>query len=501
MKRLSSTDAFESELLSGNLAGNSVRGGMTTMAAQAAKLVISTAGTVVLARLLTPADYGLIGMVAVVVEFAEMFKDAGLSMATVQRDRISREQISTLFWINIIVSAVLCLCVLTAAPLVSMFYGRPELTRVTAALSVSLILGGLMIQHQALLRRHMHFGSLASIQIGAQVVSLLVTILLAVCGWRYWALVAGTITSALVGSLLTFWFCPWLPGRMKTGTGVRDMLKFGGHLSGFNFINYFSRNLDNILIGKFIGANGLGLYSKAYNLFMMPIGQIRDPMTNVALPVLSALKDQHERYVRYYQRMLDITSSLTIPLTLYCIIEAPFLISCLLGPQWLGAVPVFRILAIAGLIQPIASTRGLVVLSCGSSDRYLYWGTANAVLMITAFVAGLPFGISGVAAAYAIANYVVLIPSLLYCFHGTPVTIRMFMKTLLVPLYISTFAAFVLVALKWAIPHDTLIAHLLFLAAFSVTYAGASSCRTSVRETVSLAVRSSSFSLKEGNAA
>ncbi|MFC1794045.1 oligosaccharide flippase family protein, partial [Planctomycetota bacterium] len=199
---------FDTEYLKADLKGRSVRGGMTTMSAQVIKFILSTTGIVVLARLLTPNDYGLIGMVAVVVNFAAMFKDAGLSMATVQKDKITHDQISTLFWINILISAFLGICILTVSPLVARFYGRPELTAVTAALSVSFIISGLMIQHQALMRRHMQFGKLAIIQIASQVITLVVTIVLALQGWRYWALVGGSISTALAGLLLTFFFCP-----------------------------------------------------------------------------------------------------------------------------------------------------------------------------------------------------------------------------------------------------------------------------------------------------
>ncbi len=486
MKRLSRDTIFQSENLSSDLGRKSVSGGMAVMSAQGIQFALRMAGTVVLARMLTPEDYGLIAMVTVVVGFAQMFKDAGLSMATVQKDRISHEQISTLFWINILISVFIAACVLVASPLVARFYGRPELAAVTAALSVSFIISGLMIQHQALLRRHMQFGTLAIIQITSQIITLGVTIVLAFFGWRYWALVGGTITTALAGTLMTLFFCPWVPGRMKKGTGVRDMLKFGGHLTGFNFINYFSRNLDSILIGKFIGGDALGLYAKAYKLFMMPISQVRGPMTKVAMPVFSALKEKPERYIKYYQRLLDTMASLTIPLTLYCVIEADFLIHLLLGPQWLGAVPVFRLLAIAGVIQPIAGTRGLVLLSCGFSDRYLYWGLANAVLMITAFVAGLPFGIKGVAAAYAVANYAVLIPSLFYCFHMTPVTVSLFMKTLVLPFFISVLAASVVILVKRINTNDSITSHLVLLGVFGIIYVGASCCRKSVRETMAM---------------
>ncbi|MBN1126167.1 MAG: oligosaccharide flippase family protein [Sedimentisphaerales bacterium] len=480
---------FQSGHLSRDLARKSVRGGMTTIGSQGVQFVLRIAGTAVLARLLTPADYGLIGMVMVVVNFATMFKDAGLSMATVQKKDITHEQISTLFWLNILISVVLCLCVLACSPLVAWFYGKPELTTVTVALSFSFILSGLTIQHEALQRRHMRFGTLAGIRIASQVITMIVTIGLALFGWRYWALVGGTLAHAFAGSLLTFLFCPWVPGRMQKGTGVREMLKFGGYLTGFNSINYFARNADNVLIGKFIGAEALGFYSRAYTLFMMPISQIRGPINQVALPVLSSLRNEPERYVKYYQYILDIMATLTFPMMVYCAIEADFLIRLLLGPQWLGAVPVFRILATVGLIQSIATTWGFVVISCGYVKRYFFWGTINAIICVLSFILGIPYGINGVAGFYAIANYIMLFPTLWICFSGTPVSVSLFCKTILAPFCVSILATGCIMLSKYFCESDTLGVHGLHLIIFGISYVIVSWVRPSCRDTFKIFLR------------
>ncbi len=489
--RLTPDELFNSEHLTRELTKKSVRGGITTLGSQGAKFVLGVGSTAVLARLLTPADFGLIGMVTVVVGFATMFTEAGLSMATVQKAEITQEQISTLFWINVLISVAFGLCVLAGSPLVARFYGKPELTAVTAALSFTFIISGLTLQHQALQRRHMRFGTLAGIRIASQVIALVVTILLALYGLRYWALVVGTLSNALAVTLLTFVFCPWIPGKMRKGTGVREMLKFGGHLTGFNFINYFSRNADNILIGRFIGADALGLYSRAYQLFMLPIGQVRGPLNDVALPALSALRNDPERYAKYYQRLLDIMASLTMPLTVYCVIEADFLIRNLLGPKWLGAVPVFRILAIAGFVQVLASTRGLVLMSCGLARRYFYWGLFNAIVCVASFIVGIPYGIQGVAMSYAIANYVILVPSLFYCFPKTHVTVSLFFLTLLPPLATVAAAGVALVLLKYAWPSDSFISHVMGLGIFVLIYIGLSLRRQSIRETARMILKES----------
>lgn len=474
---------FDIEYLKADLKGRSVRGGAVTMTAQGARFFLQMGSTVVLARLLTPQDFGLIAMVTAVTGFVLMFKDMGLSMATVQKAEINHGQISTLFWINVVLSLGVMLVTAALAPAIAWFYGEPRLTWITLALAGAFIFGGLTVQHQALLRRQMRFGSLALIQIISMSVGILTAVIAAFYGAGYWSLVLMQLATAVAGAIAVWVACGWRPDLPVRCSGVRGMLKFGGHLTGFKFVNYFSRNADNILIGKFIGADALGLYAKAYQLFMMPISQIRGPLNQVAMPVLSSLQNQPERYVKYYQRLIDIMATLTVPLTLYCAIEADFLIRTLLGQQWLGAVPVFRILVIAALIAPVAGTRGLVLISHGFSGRYFYWGLFNAILIVTSFIVGLPFGIEGVATAYAVAVYVILIPSLFYCFHKTSVTPSMFMRTLASPMLVGVVAAGCAMLMKYGVAGDSPISHGLYAGTFVLVYGGLSLRRKAVRET------------------
>ncbi len=490
MRRLSRDILFDSGHLQGDLGTKSVRGGLTTMTAQGIHFALNFIGTIILARLLTPADYGLVGMVMVVIGFAAMFKDAGLSMATVQKDRISHEQISTLFWLNVAISAGLGLAILVGAPGVAWFYGRRELTAITAVLSVSFILSGMTIQHQALLRRHLRFGALAIISVSAYAVNLILTILFAYAGFGSWALVAGTLAMAGATVLLTFFFCPWSPGRMRRGAGVRGMLKFGGHVTGANMVNFLSLNLDNVFIGKFIGAAAAGIYVRAYQLFMLPISQITGPLIQVAMPALSALKSQPSRYSKYYLQLLNLLASVTIPLAVYCSLEADFLIRTFLGPQWLESIPVFQILAVAGLIQPVGGTLGLITLSFGLSARYFYWGVFSCLLFLPAFLLGVRFGIVGVAVAYAVVSYVKLLPSVLYCCHGTPVAPALFFRTLLPPLALTAGAALSLVLLRNVPVLTWGSRHLLSFVAFGGAYVAMSCCRRTIREAARLFLKS-----------
>jgi O-antigen/teichoic acid export membrane protein len=488
---------LDSEYLKHDLKGHSIRGGAVTMAAQALKFLLHTGSTVILARLLTPQDFGMIAMVASISGFVALFKDMGLSMATIQKAEINHSQVSTLFWINVAVSFVLALVLAMGAPIISWFYGEPRLTLITLVLSGTFIFSGFTIQHRALLRRHMRFSQIAVIDISSICIGITTGIIMAWYGAAYWALVGMSFVTSLSQVALVWVFCRWRPDLPVRGAGVLSMVRFGGHLTGTSFVDYFARNADNILIGKFIGADALGLYAKAYNLFMMPITQIRSPLIQVAMPVLSSLQNQPKRYTKYYQRLIDIIASLTIPLTLYCAIEANFLIRSLLGQQWLGAVFVFRILAIAALIQSIAGTRGLVLISHGFSDRFFYFGVFNSIVTVASFIVGLPFGINGVAVGYTVAKFFIFIPSLFYCFHKTPITVSLFIKTLVSPMIVGMVAAMCMILIKYTWADDSFIFHIVDAAVFTSVYSALSCCRQSVRETLKLILKRSPIIAKK----
>jgi len=380
----------------------------------------------VLARLLAPRDFGLLAMVTAVTGFAAIFRDMGLSMSTVQRQTITHAQVSTLFWINVAVGCGLALVLAAAAPLVAKFYGRPELLAITLAIAPTFVFSSLGIQHGALLRRQMRFAAVASVQIASTSIGIAVAILFALIGLRYWALVAQMLADSLVNAAGLWLASGWRPGPPSRRAGTRGMLSFGANITAFEVVNYFSRNLDNILIGRMHGSTALGFYSKAYSLLMLPINNIRMPITTVALSALSRLVSSPERYRAYYLEMLSIIAFLSMPLVTLLFVCSEGLIQLVLGSKWDAASPLFRLLAIAAFIQPAAGTRGVVLLSSGQGARYFRWGVFNAAATSLAFLIGVRWGAAGVAIAYSITNYVILYPSFWYCFRDTPISPRDF---------------------------------------------------------------------------
>jgi PST family polysaccharide transporter len=428
---------FETEHLKSDLKGRSVRGGAVTMTTQAVKFLLQTGSTIMLARLLTPYDYGLIAMVTAITGFVMLFQNMGLSLATIQRANITHSQVSNLFWLNAAMGVVLGLIVAGCAPIISWFYGEPRLCWITIALAGTFLFSGLTIQHQSLLSRQMRFKTIALIEIISMSVGITTGITMAWYGAEYWALVGLSVASALSSVVLVWIFCGWRPGLPAPGAEIWPMIKFGGQITGFDIVNYFARNFDNILLGRFWGSNVLGLYSRAYNIMMLPISQVRGSLNSVAIPALSHIQNDPIRYKSYYIKLITLLAFITMPLMTFLFVCGDQVIYLLLGSQWLGVIDIFKILCINTFAQPVMGTAGLVLISLGQSKRYFIIGTLNSIIVVISFLLGLPWGAIGVATAYTIAAYVMSLPTLWYCFRRSPISIMDFFSAIFRPVIAS----------------------------------------------------------------
>jgi PST family polysaccharide transporter len=444
---------FGTDQLKKDLGRRTARGGAVTFVSQSLKFFLNMATTVVLARLLTPEDYGIIGMVAVVTGFVSMFKDLGLSAATVQREEINAAQVSTLFWINVALSIVVMVVTVALAPGVAWFYHEPRLRLVTMAYAIGFLVGGLAVQHEALLRRQMRFTALAVLEIVSLAVGIVTAIVLGWYGAHYWALVASQLALGLTGAVGVWIICDWRPGWPVRDSGVGSMLAFGRNLTGFTIVNYFARNLDNMLIGKFWGSQQLGNYAKAYQLLLLPIEQINSPVAAVAIPALSRLNDTTERYRQAYIRLLEKVAVLTIPGVAFMIGTSDWLVRIALGPNWTDAGRIFAVLGIAGLIQPIANTTGWLFISQGRARDMFRWGMIGSAIIVASILAGLPWGAIGVAVSYS-STYVIVVAPLLFWFVGRsgPVRQRDFYSTMFVPALAAFSVLAVLITFRKFVP-------------------------------------------------
>ncbi len=439
---------FDTGHLEADLKGRSIRGGAVTIAGQGVQFAIQMASTVVLARLLTPSAFGLIAMVTAVTGFAKLFKDLGLSLATVQASEISHRQISALFWVNVGVSVFISAGIAALAPAIAWFYGEPRLTSITIALAVSFVFGGLTVQHQALLSRQMRFGALTAVNVLSMLAGVAAAVVAALLGAGYWALVIKELAMAL-GMAIGVWIASsWRPGLAVRGTGIREMLHFGANLTGFNIFNYFARNLDNILIGRVWGAASLGFYSKAYSLLLLPLQQINAPLSAVAVPTLSRLQEDAPRYRSFYVKTITFITLLTMPGMLFLAIMADEVFLILLGPQWMEAARIFAVLGIVGIVTPISNSTGWLFVSQGRTREMFRWGIISSVKTVLAIVAGLPWGAYGVAVSYSIVSLVSMPLLLWFVGRKGPVGIGDMVRAIATPGLITLFVAIFLLALK-----------------------------------------------------
>lgn len=428
----------------------SARGGATTLASQGMSVVVQLASTVILARLLSPEDYGIMAMVLAITAFAELFRDMGLSAAAVQKKSLSRAQQSNLFWLNVSMGMLLTIAVASSSPLVAAFYKKPELVVVTLVLSSKFLISSLGTQAGAMLVRQMQFGRKAFATISGSVVTLAVAVTMAIQGYSYWSLVWGNVIGGVCTTLLLFILSPFRPSLPSRGSGVREMVKFGANVTAFNFVNYFHRNLDNILIGRVWGTEILGLYSRAYGLLLLPINSIRAPINAVAFSALSKLQGDPDAFRNYYLRTTSLLALLSMPLTSFLFVCSRPVIELALGSAWLGVTPIFSVLAIASFIQPASGFAGSLLLSLGRGRRFLACGAFNAGFFAVAFLIGVQWGAIGVAISYAAANYFILYPSLRWSFLETPVTFEGFLRACSFPALLSISAA---ALCKLILPH------------------------------------------------
>jgi len=414
---------FDTEHLKGDLKGRSIRSGAVTMSGQAVKFFLRMGSFAVLGRLLTPGEFGLVAMVTVVTEFALMFRDMGLSTATIQRPEVSGAQVSTLFWVNAGIGAALAAITALLAPVLVWWNAEPDLIKITPVLAIGLILGGLAIQHEALLKRQMRFSALATIEVASVAVGIAMAIVSALLGAGYWSLVVMHVAMSAAMTLGVWMISGWRPGRPRLRCGVRSMLSFGRDIVAYRIVNYLGANTDKFLLGRYWGRDVLGLYGRAYGLLMLPITQITWPITTVALPAMSRILDEPKKYARYYARLVQLLAFVTMPLVVLLAVCSRSVILLVLGEQWTEASRIFQILAVTAFIQPLSSTIVLVLLSQGLSGRLLKFGALNSSFIVVAFIIGIRWGAVGVASGYAVASYLVLFPGLWYSFRGTPVSI------------------------------------------------------------------------------
>lgn len=432
---------FETAHIVSDLKSLVLRGGLMKILSQAAKFFLRVAGLAIMARLVAPGDYGVFAMVATLTGLLALLKDAGLTKATVQSRTITHEDISTLFWVNVAIGTALAAATAALAPVLAWFYGDPRIIAPVAAMGFSFFFSSFSIQHTALLQRQMRFKTLETIGVASQFAGGAAMIGSAYFGAGYWSLVLNVLVLRAANTVMTLAVAGWRPGAPSRAAGSAAMLRFGRDLSGYNFVSYLQRNLDNILIGRYCSALDLGLYAKAYGLLRMPIMQIQEPISAVVVPALSRLQDDPKRYRGYFLKATKAVVFVGMPLVAFTAIASREILLLLLGERWLGAVPIFQALIPAAFVGTMDMITGWSFLSRGRADLLLRLGTISFLVVAAAFVCGLPYGTIGVAAAYSAAYCLLSLPSMAYALKRSPVALGDVLSAVWRPAAVSISAA------------------------------------------------------------
>ena len=394
------------------------------MLGQLARIAIQMVSVVVLARLLTPAEYGTFALALAVVALGEAFRDFGLSSAAIQAKTLSRDQQSNLFWVNSGIGVVLAIACVLGSPIMAHVTGDAQSPALLQVMASVFILNGVVSQYRASLNRDLRFEALVLSDVSGPVLGVASAICLAVAGWGVWALVAQQVIGALVTTIVAVICSRWLPRLPNRRGDIRGMLRFGLGMFGTQIIGYFNIYVDTLTIGLRLGTTQLGIYDRAYQVLMRTLNQFRNPTMSVALPILSKLEPGSEECDRMILRGQAALGYTFVAGTALAAGAAGPLIHLFLGPQWVQSVPIFAVLAVAGAFSTIGYVSSWIYVSRALTSKLFLYSCISLAIKASFVLIGSSWGILGVAIGYAASPIVGLPLSYLILSRWTPVPIR-----------------------------------------------------------------------------
>ncbi|MEO8631654.1 MAG: lipopolysaccharide biosynthesis protein, partial [Betaproteobacteria bacterium] len=406
----------------------------------------------VLARLLAPAEYGLMTMATVVITFASIFREMGTTAALIQKRELSERTTAAVFWFNVLTGISVAAIIAAVTPLIARGFRTEALTTVIWALVPVFPIASLASAHQALLERESRFKVLARIEVSSAVVSLIVAIVLALNGAGVYSLVAQTLTTAVLSTTQLWLASRWRPRVRVAWSELGAVLGFSSNLVGFNLVNFFARNADSMIIGRYIGSAALGTYSLAYKLMLFPTQNLTFVVGRSMFPIMSRQQDDRARNAALYRRSVGAIAMITAPMMSGAFMLSEPLVNIVFGAQWAGAGGVLAWLAPVGFLQSIGSTTGTVFMAHGKTATLMRLGIFCAVLQVAAFIAGVPYGVEGVAACYFLAHLVIVPLCLLFALRELDGELRLLLQRLVGPLVSSAIMCLALWVLHATAP-------------------------------------------------
>jgi polysaccharide transporter, PST family len=369
--------------------------------------------------LLMPSDFGLVAMVTTFSLVLMSFGQNGYAEAVMQREEMNHSLASNLFWITFGVGFFLAIGFAAAGPLLAKFYGDPRVAQVTSVISLTIFLNSISVVHIALLKRALRFTITSAIDVAATIVSVVVSIALALTGWGFWALVAALIVRPVVQFFGAWSVCGWIPSLPRRVDGTGSVVRFALHVYGRFSFNYTTRNTDNLLVGWRFGSASLGFYKKAYDLFLLPANQLYIPVADVVLSTLSRLERGSAEYRRYFLNGLSILAFVSMGAGALLTLVGKDLIRLLLGEKWGPAGHIFTYFGPGIGIMLVYFASGMIHLSIGRADRWLRWVVLEFGVTVLLFFLALPWGPVGIASAWSASFWILFVPAFWYA--GKPI--------------------------------------------------------------------------------
>lgn len=474
-----------------------IRSGALQLAGQTLQVALTVGSGMVLARLLTPADFGLLAMAYTLTGPLSTIKDFGFTAAAVQREDLSDRQLSALFWVALRLNLLTTIAAACLGPVLARIYGEPRLTAIVAALGLALCLLGLGTLHQALLIRRLQFRRLTVIEIASVLGGTTAGVGSALLGAGAWSLVAQFASTSAIKGAGMWLACDWRPS-VPGATGTHDspdidsLRSYGRYLTGIRILSEVGRYADRAIVGFFNGATAAGFYDNAQRWSLYPVQQLYLPLSSVAVAGLSRVQGDPPTYRRWARAGLLPVFSLAMPALTFMAVEAPSVIPALLGPQWVSAIPPFRVLCVAAFAGSVSGATRWLYLSRGAPRAQLRWALLSTPLMLLAAAAGAPWGPYGVALGVAAATALLTYPGVAICLAGSPLTAGDVFSVAARPALASVAAGVgIAVAEPWlaggGVAIDVLVKGLVFLSVYVAVWAGLPGGRTAAADLVRLA--------------
>ena len=428
--------------------------------------------SIVLARLLLPSDFGLMAMVWVAIGFAEVLADLGVASAVVQRKEVTTSLLSSLFWFNVLFGFFSMAAIFLAAPYIAEFYREPRVTPLMQWLSLGFLVNGLSGMQKAIMQRELAFKRSAKIEIAATLISVVVGIGAAWLGHGVWSLVEQSLSFTITGCILVWLANTWRPGMVFNLEEVRSVMNYSMNLTGSGIFTFFTRNADNILIGRYLGAQDLGFYDLAYRLLLYPLQAISSVVGRVFFPIYAQIQDDDEKFRNAYLKVSASIALVTFPIMFgLAAVSTPF-VSVFFGEKWLAAATLILILAPLGALQSVMMLMGTIYQVKNRTDLLLKWSVVFGLAITLAFVASVHWGVVAVASAYALMSLILFYPASAIAFHLINMRFSELITAIKLPALATTIMVLAVVSVGLALPTAIENAYLLAIqvAVGAVTY-------------------------------